>query len=80
MKKLNDSVLAEGEVTGHAHRLPSCVDVYETPTVEREFLTPVEVDLTHEEHKTVTLPPGEYVSDKVVEYDHFAEEARKVTD
>jgi hypothetical protein len=37
-------------------------------------------DLTHEEHKTVTIPPGEYEIRIVQEYDHFAEETRQVQD
>lgn len=80
MKKLSRAVLAEGETTGHAHRLPSNVAVYESEAGEREFSTPVEVPLTHEEHGEITIPPGEYVSDKVLEYDHFSEQARKVVD
>jgi len=80
MKKLNESVLAEGEVTGHAHRLPSTVDVFEADNGEREFCTETAIPLTHEEHGEITIPPGDYSSDKVVEYDHFSEQARKVAD
>ncbi len=63
-------VLAEGEVTGHAHRIASdnC-DLYTVPApnnapgndnsvkllVVRDF-----VDLSHEEHTTIRLPPGNY--------------------
>jgi hypothetical protein len=36
--------------------------------------------LRHEEHATQTLPPGDYVVRGVREYDHFAEEARRVID
>lgn len=36
--------------------------------------------LRHEEHNAQTIPPGEYVVRGVREYDHFAEEARRVID
>jgi hypothetical protein len=38
------------------------------------------VELRHEEHKTINLPPGEYKIGIVKEYDHFKEEAREVID
>ena len=80
MKKLKESVLAEGEVTGHAHRLPENVEVFESDAGERSFSVQTEVPLSHEEHGCILIPPGDYVSDKVVEYDHFAEQARRVAD
>lgn len=80
MKKLSESILAEGEVTGHAHRLPSDVAVYENDDGEREFSTKKSVAVTHEEHHPVQIPTGKYVSDKVLEYNHFEEQARKVAD
>lgn len=36
--------------------------------------------LTHQEHGTIPLPAGEYAADRVREYDHYAEEARRVAD
>lgn len=79
MKKI-DSILAEGEVTGHAHRLTVKTDVMERDDGVREFAIDTDVDLVHEEHGTVTLPAQEYESGIVREYDHFAEEARQVAD
>jgi hypothetical protein len=38
------------------------------------------IDLTHEEHNKITIPPGDYRIGRVLEYDHFAEEARIVQD
>lgn len=56
-------VLAEGEVTGHAHRIPArTASLYRTEENAR-FLRvagPAPVQLKHEEHKTVTLPAGDY--------------------
>jgi hypothetical protein len=73
-----DRVLAEGEVTGHAHRLTRS-DVYERGDT-REFDAPVGDTLTHEEHGPITLPPGSWASGRVVEYDHLREESRAVED
>lgn len=75
-KKLDDKVLAYGEVTGHAHRVT--VDVYEDEKKLRYFEG--ETIVTHEEHKPISLPNKEWVSGRVLEYDHFAEEARNVAD
>lgn len=80
MKKLEKPILAEGEVTGHAHVLEVGVEVFETEQKTRQFKLDVDTNLSHEEHKTITLPPGEFESDRVLEYDPFQEEARKVQD
>lgn len=76
MKEIKERTLAEGEVTGHAHRVKVAV-------VEREDgvrLFDGETDVTHEEHKTITLPKKEWASDKVREFDHVSEMERKVID
>jgi hypothetical protein len=58
-------VLAEGEVTGHAHRIPSRhAKLYRTEG-DAKFLRigaggKRPVALLHEEHSPVTLPPGNY--------------------
>lgn len=79
-KKIDGNVLADGEVTGHAHRLGS-TEVFENLDGTREFniskLTDV---LTHEEHNPITLPSGHFMSGKVVEQDHFANHIRNVAD
>ena len=79
MKK-HKSVLAEGEATGHAHRLVDDVDVVERDDGVRIFSLEKGCDVTHEEHGVVKLPKGDYLADRVVEQDHFAEEARRVAD
>jgi hypothetical protein len=80
MKKLDKPVLAEGEVTGHAHVLDADVDVIELDNGNREFSTGIPVTIKHEEHKPVALPGGAMESGRVMEYDHFAEEAKRVQD
>lgn len=84
MKKAKNSkrlVLAEGEVTGHAHVIEEGVrkaDKNADGTISFALSEPRE--LVHEEHGTITIPPGEYRSGKVLEYDHAAEEAKQVAD
>lgn len=74
-------VLAEGETTGHAHRVLDVEAVALSKMADRIFLEVFsETPLTHEEHGTIQLPPGRYEVRKVREYDHFAEEAREVRD
>jgi hypothetical protein len=56
-------VLAEGEVTGHAHRIPSrSAQLFRTEESARYLRVkgPAPVQLEHEEHATVTIPPGVY--------------------
>lgn len=86
-KKLNDNFLAEGEVTGHFHKVHGVVGVdfqlYEKDGVKFcELLK--DTRITHEEHKSqelkiVDFPQGFEVH-IVREYDHLAEEARQVAD
>ena len=76
LKKLDEKVLAHGEATGHAHRVT--VDVYEDENKIKYFEG--KTSLTHEEHKRIDIPCGEWVSGQIREYDHFSEEARVVRD
>lgn len=54
-------VLAEGEVTGHAHRIPSrSATLYRTEMDQRFMRVTAPVRLEHEEHVAVEIPPGAY--------------------
>jgi hypothetical protein len=57
-------VLAEGEATGHHHRIgPKFRTAKLMQHAEGTFLRVTggaPVDLTHEEHSPVTIPPGDY--------------------
>ena len=80
MRKRKDTNLAEGEVTGHAHRC-SGVDVSVFDTEEGRLLdAPNGCEVTHEEHKTHILPPGKFDTVISQEYDPFEQEARNVAD
>lgn len=74
-------VLAEGEVTGHAHVITDIAKVDLFKNAGKTFIkvkSPVE--LKHEEHKTIVIQPGSYEIDQVKEYDPWADEIRNVKD
>ena len=75
-------ILAEGEATGHAHRLmeEADVEVFEHEGTLFLRVGPRGAMVTHEEHGPAVIPPGEYQVGRVQEYDHFAEEARNIRD
>lgn len=76
-----ENVLAEGEVTGHYHGIDDgTTALLEDGSGSRYLSVNMASVLTHQEHKPITLPPGAYSVRQVMEYDHFAEEARKVQD
>jgi len=68
-------VLANGEATGHRHRI-AIVDrgavLYEEEGLEDRFLEVLAeggVDLVHEEHATIHLPPGDFIVRRQREYE-----------
>jgi len=71
-----NKILAEGEATGHAHRA-AAEDAY---VLENELFCPTGTDVTHEEHTTLWIPPGQYDISQQREVDPDTEEIRKVSD
>ena len=80
-----DVILAYGEVTGHAHRLaegsvkPYAKGGLWSADAER-FIAVMEAgaNLTHEEHSTIALPPGNY---RIVQQrEYHPQEIRRVAD
>ena len=88
------AVFAFGEVTGHTHRVEMSemlkdagvslhmdynreagIDVPNAFEVHNES-----VELQHEEHDTITLPPGNYVVKIVREFNHLTRRAQYVAD
>lgn len=54
-------MLAYGEVTGHAHAIADpAAELVLTDDDVRFLLAEAEVALRHEEHSTITIPPGVY--------------------
>jgi len=80
-KPKEGSILAEGESTGHAHRV-ECENAQLLELGSRLFLRIMagNAKVVHEEHAEIELLPGEYEVRGVQEYDHFAEETRRVQD
>lgn len=83
---LGKLILAEGETTGHAHRITSVatgtLDQIKMFKVGNETFVeaPVSFQVTHEEHLPIDVPAGLYRIDITKEYDHFSEEIREVAD
>ena len=79
--KTRGYVLAEGEHTGHAHVIDRLADI-EFLEKDGKFyiINKSSVEIIHEEHKTITVPSGMWEVSRVLEYDHFAEEAKRVQD
>lgn len=79
-RKDGRAVLAYSEVTGHCHEaIGEGVEVFEQDGA-LYLSAPDGATVQHEEHKPVTLQPGNYQIGIVQEYDHFAEEAKRVAD
>ena len=88
------AVLAFGEVTGHTHRVEMSEMLKDAGVklhmdnnreagkdVPKAFQVCNEpVELQHEEHDTVVLPPGNYVVKIVREFNHITRRAQYVAD
>jgi hypothetical protein len=81
MEPRKDKNLAEGEVTGHTHRVLEDDALVYGDGAQRELHAPSGATVTHEEHKTFHgLPPGDYEIDRQREIDPDSEEAQAVRD
>ena len=88
------AVFAFGEVTGHTHRVEMSEMLKDAGVklhmdYKREAGKDVpnafevhneSVELQHEEHDTITLPPGNYVVKIVREFNHITRRAQYVAD
>lgn len=79
-KPLDRRVLAEGEATGHAHRVEGDAQLFELG--DRLFMRVLGGDcrVVHEEHGPQQIAPGEYEIEKVREYNPFTEAVQNVAD
>ena len=84
LKKTNNPILAYGEATGHHHKLvkeyEAQFDVLEDNVGNKYLQINSPTQLTHQEHKTITIEKGMYFISNEREYDYFALEAKKVVD
>lgn len=66
-KRVKTKVLAEGEATGHAHRLEGHGTLY-LSNGQLTLRATKEAAVVHEEHARITLPPGIYEVRRQREY------------
>ncbi len=61
-EKLPHAILAQGEVTGHCHRIRESADadLYATPNGFYLHVRGAAVSVVHEEHTSITLTSGFY--------------------
>lgn len=80
-KKLDHRKLALGEMTGHFHLAESeSASLWDVGGGVFVLDAPDGTDITHQEHNTISLPPGQYDRTIVREFDHFLKESREVRD
>jgi len=80
-KKLKHLTLAQGEQTGHHHTITEGeAELYEDNGTLFLKVISDKATLTHQEHKPIEIPQGEYEIGIVQEFDHFREEAKNVQD
>lgn len=82
LQKTKQIVLADGEVSGHKHVITKTDEDVELYKIHEDLYIKNKVvkEISHEEHKTVSLPPGTWKVKIAKEYDHFLEESREVRD
>jgi hypothetical protein len=82
LTKLNTNILAEGEATGHQHRLTSkTAQVFGDGAKQQKYLSLEEpTQLVHEEHKPITIDEGTYLVIQEREFDPFGDYIRRVAD
>lgn len=74
-------VIESSVTTGHAHLIAKPGYVQQLKAGQDRYLVAKRAfTISHEEHKSITLPAGSYRLRGVREYDHFEEEARRVID
>jgi len=80
-RKLPHLILAEGEVTGHKHEVrKGNAELFEQDGVLYLRVNSKVAELTHEEHKTISLPKGDYEVQIQREYAVGEERYRRVMD
>ena len=74
-------VLAEGETTGHKHVITAeRMEIRQAENGRFYLSLGTEGTISHEEHKTITLPPGLYEMGNEREKDWFSKSVRQVID
>lgn len=70
-REQKDGVVAKGEVTGHHHRIkPGAVaTLLVAANMAAWIRAKGDTDIVHEEHDTITLPPGDWEVRRQREYE-----------
>ncbi len=79
-REIDRDILAEGEVTGHAHRIHGATVLEDGEDLTYLRITDEGAIVTHEEHGPLSLPPGYYRVVHQREYDPYEEAAWRVQD
>ena len=80
VKHTGSFVLAEGTRTGHHHTLTGKGFKVRETADNRYLEIKSPTRLTHQEHDTITIKPGNYVIEHEREFDYELQEARQVMD
>lgn len=74
-------VVMSGESTGHHHVITKeGARLYELKGQMYLEVSAPDITITHEEHKSITIPEGIYEIGRVHEYDYFQEMERNIRD
>jgi hypothetical protein len=84
-RKVKNGVIAEGEATGHHHRVAEAdlaeAEIYRHWNGQMYMrVSEKGISIVHEEHNTVTLEPGEYTVHRAREFDYLQSVSRYVAD
>lgn len=84
LAKKKDTIVAYGEATGHNHKLVELelgtLEVYQSKDGKIYFTATQPVNISHQEHKTITIEPGSFIIDIERERDPFLEQIKQVID
>ena len=84
--RLDTNIIAEGEVTGHNHKLYGSHQVYGTSPKNPRVIEPTyfqakeDISLKHQEHATLKISKGNYVIIHEREYEPFKDIEQEVID
>ena len=81
LKELKTNIVAQGEVTGHAHTLiGDDFKIYEDNKGVMYLSISAPTKITHQEHGVKEFAPGFIVVEHEREFDPFSEEIKRVQD
>jgi len=87
--QIHEKIIAEGEISGHKHKLVGSAQVHIRPSFLNDpindnseiwFNAFDEIKIIHEEHKTLEIPKGVYKVTKEQQFDPFEHLIQEVID